>query len=224
MDANLRSDPSVLEVARESTEIAAITSGFKVVSADGFTAAGGVLTRIKAALKRLEEARVRITGPLNEALRQVNAQAKESAQPLLESEARIKSALVAYNNEQERIRREEQRRADEAAERERRRLQEIADRAAAKGQAEKAEAFAERAQTTVAPVVNRAPPKVAGVSMRDVWRFEVTDASKVNAAFLVPDEAKIRKVVQSMRADAQDLVGAGVRIWCEKQVAAGAAS
>ncbi|MFO1465835.1 MAG: hypothetical protein U1F35_05250 [Steroidobacteraceae bacterium] len=31
----------------------------------------------------------------------------------------------------------------------------------------------------------------------------------MNAAFLVPDEGEIRKVVQSMRADAQDLVVRG---------------
>lgn len=224
MDANLKSDPVVLEVSRESNEIATITQAFKVVTAEGFAAAGGLLTRIKGQLKRLEEARVRITGPLNEALRQVNAQAKESAQPLLESEARIKRALLVYNEAQEQLRREEQRRADEAAARERKRLQEIAERAAAKGQAEKAEVFQERADTVVAPVVTRAPPKVQGVSMREVWKFEVTDPSKINPAFLTPDEQKIRKVVQSMRGDAQELVGAGVRIWSEKTVAAGAVS
>ena len=178
MDANLREDPAVIDVSRESTEIAAVTTNFRVVTEVAFSAASDLLKRIKGGLKRIDEARVRITGPMNEALRQVNAQAKEAAAPLLESETIIKRALIQYQDEQKRIQREQQRKADEAAARERARLQEIADRAAAKGQEAKAETFAARAEMIVPPVVTHAPPKVAGISTRTIWKFEIIDPEK----------------------------------------------
>jgi colicin import membrane protein len=256
---DLTADPAVLEVATEAVSLTSVTTHFAVRNADGFTAAGTLLTRIKAQLKTLEDARTRITKPINDALRAVNAQAKEAAAPLLNAEARIKTALTTYNREQEELRRIEQRKADEEAARQRAKVEAEARAARAKAEADaaelrrKAEAeaaagrvaeaakLAARAQTTieraedkaqelelqassvVAPIITREAPKVAGISMREVWKFEVTDATKINAAFLMPDEAKIRKLVQSMRGDAASVIGAGVRVWAEKSVAAGAA-
>lgn len=78
-----------------------------------------------------------------------------------------------------------------------------------------------QAACVVAPIIQRAPPKVAGLSMRDTWKFEITDPSKINAAFLMPDEQKIRKQVAALKADAAAIIGPGVRIWSEKTAASG---
>ena len=77
-----------------------------------------------------------------------------------------------------------------------------------------------RADKVVAPVIQREAPKVQGVSMREVWKFEVTDATQVPREYLVVDETKIRKVVAALRSDAKI---PGVRVYAERQVAAGAA-
>lgn len=89
--------------------------------------------------------------------------------------------------------------------------------------AEKSESLQAQAAQVVAPVVQRAPPKVTGLRMTEVWKFEVIDPTKINAAFLMADEAKIRKQVQALKGDAAAIIGAGVRIWSEKQAASGAA-
>lgn len=251
-----------------------IREGYRAIATiktpEQFTSAGELLKAVKGAIKQIEDQRVAITKPINESLRAVNAQAKEAAEPFLKAETAIKGAMVTYSDEQERIRREEQRRVEAAAAAERARLaalqreeerkarekaealrreQEEAARRAreaeAAGRAEEArkaaaeaaklaaqavkveEKSADKIETlqlreamVVAPVVEREAPKVAGVSTREVWRFEVLDAAQVPRQYLAVDEAKIRKVVQALKADAQI---PGVRVWSERQLAAGAA-
>ncbi len=88
---------------------------------------------------------------------------------------------------------------------------------------EKSEALQIAASQVVAPTVQRAAPKVAGLRMVEVWKFEITDPTKINSPFMVPDEVKIRKQVQALRKDAAAIIGEGVRIWPDKQPASGAA-
>lgn len=58
----------------------------------------------------------------------------------------------------------------------------------------------QRSETTVAP---------------RVWKFEVVDVSKINPAYLVtePDLKKIKRVVAALGPEAQQNIGAGVRIY-----------
>jgi hypothetical protein len=230
----------------------AIRSGYRAIAtirtAEQFTQAGELLKAVKGALRQIEDQRLAITRPQNEAIRATNAQAKAAAAPFEEAERAIKARMVEFSNEQERLRREEQRKAEEAAQRERERiageereaaakaaeLRRQAEEAAAAGRAaeaaklaaraekqdDKAEAKAEMQAAVVAPVIQREAPKVAGIATRDVWKFEVTDPSLVPRQYLAIDETKIRRVVQAMKADANI---PGVRVYCEKQLAAGVA-
>jgi hypothetical protein len=257
MDTNFAADPAVVAIAENLRELTARTANLEIINSEAFTEAADWLKSIKTSLREIEDARVRITRPMNEALREINAQARASAEPFLETEGRIKRAILAYTQKQERIRLEEQRKRDLEAKQERERLQKIADearlkaerearerreaaeKAAAEGRAEearklqaaaariedraqaKAETFENRAAATVATVVQAETPKVSGLSVRDNWVFEIVDESKV--LIKTPDLVKIGKLVKSLKADAQSLVGAGVRIWNEKIAASGRA-
>lgn len=88
---------------------------------------------------------------------------------------------------------------------------------------QRSEALQLQAAQVVAPVAQQTAPKVKGLSLREVWKFEVTDASKINTAFLTPDLDKIGKQVKALQKDAAAIIGEGVRIWSEKQAASGAA-
>ena len=243
------------EVQPILVEIAA-ASARAITTADQFVSAGDVLKRIKAAKQQIEAARVSITGPLNESLRAANAQAREATAPFDQAERAVKARMTEYSTEQERLRREKQRIADEEAraareraeraaaearakaEQQARELRERAEAEAAAGREAKAAKLAARADAkveraemnadvlqaaaaaTVAPVVITEAPKVAGVTMRQVWRFTIDDESKVPREFLKVDESKVRRYVEAMKADARI---AGVRIYTESQVAARAA-
>jgi hypothetical protein len=260
---------------------------FKIVTTEDYAAAAAMLAQIKGQWKEVDGQREELKAPSLEACRRVENFFRDPLKFLKDGEAILKQKITVYDTEQERLRREEQRRAEEAARREReakeaaareaaRKAQEAADaarrEAEAKRQAEEkarreaeearvrgdreAAAAADRAaqlaakeaarfdtraervesagaekvaslqmaaSAVVAPVIQRATPKVSGLTMRDVWKFEVTDPSKINAAFLMPDEQKIRKQVAALKADAAAIIGPGVRIWSEKVPASGAA-
>lgn len=101
--------------------------------------------------------------------------------------------------EQERLRREEEdRRLNEAASLEQ------------QGKADEAEQLIESPIAT--PIVTAAPaPKVEGVKMRESWSFEITDATKINPAYMVPDLSAIGQAVRSMHERAEQAVG-GIKV------------
>ena len=212
-------DPTVIAIIPDRDALAARARALTIRSPNDYEEAAGWLKSIKGFLNVIETARLKVTKPLNEALRARNAEAKEASQPLLEAETKIKRSMIAYSDEQDRIRKEEQRRLDEAAEKERQRLDEIAQRAAAKGQDKKAENFADRAAAVQAPVVQTAAPKVGGISIPKVWTFEITDEDLIPREYLVIDEVRIRKVVTALKGDTKI---PGVRVFEQKRIAAGA--
>lgn len=212
--------PVVREALADLPQLETLAANYQIATVAQYEAGSEDLRRVKAAQKRLEETRTGITGPMNAALKRVNDFFRDPAAKLTRIEMAIKNAITRFADEQERIQREEQRKADEAAQKERDRLAAIAAKAEAAGNTGKAEKFQERAQTVVAPIIHREPPKVTGISTRSVPKFEIVDASKLPREYLVPDLTKIRGVVNSLKTDANI---PGVRIWMEKQIAAGAA-
>jgi hypothetical protein len=144
----------------------------------------------------------------------------------LEEQRKVDETARKERERLEAIARETERKAREKAEAERK----AADEAAAAGRAEeaarlrekaqateqkaaeKAATFDERAATVVAPVISREAPKVAGLQMREVWEYQIVDASKINPAFMMPDEKKIGAQVRALKGDAAAIIGEGVKV------------
>lgn len=241
-------------VVTDAEKILAAATEYRVTTAQQYADAGEQLKAIKAKYKELDEQRREITKPLDAAKKRAMDFFSKPLDFLTRAESAIKRGMIAFSEEQERIRREEQRKAEEAAQKERDRLAKIAAEAEAKARAEqdrlrreaesaaaagraaeaaklaaqaakveekaavRAEVMEQRTAAVVAPVIHREPPKVTGVSAREVWKFEVTDATAVPREYMVPDETKIRKVVNALKGDTQI---AGVKVWAEKSLAAG---
>lgn len=128
----------------------------------------------------------------------------------------IKPAMSRYDDEQERLRREEQRRRDEA---ERKRLEdeqlERAKEAADQGNAEEAEEILNE-PVVAPPVVIPKAAAPAGISYRLVWRFKITDPEKIPRQYLMVDETKIGAVVRAMKGETAI---EGIQVYSEKVVA-----
>lgn len=162
----LEKNPAVLEVTSGVTALEQFAATYQVTTPMQYEAGAADLARVKGMQKKLEETRTGITGPMNEALKRVNDFFRAPSEKLKTIELKIKGALGAYHEAQERLRREEQRRADEAARKERERLEAIAreaerkarekadaerkaaEEAAAAGRAEEAAKLREKAQAT----------------------------------------------------------------------------
>lgn len=191
--------------------------GVSVNSELELESASALLREVKAVQKAAAEAQKALTQPLEHEKKGIIAFFRERITSKLDDyERSLKRMIVGYQQEQERIRREQQRIAEEQARKERERLAKRAAAAEAKGQAEKAEQLQEQAQTVVAPVAPP-PPKVSGISSREVWRFEVVDPEAIPRTYLVPDDKKIGQVVRALKGDAEI---PGVRVYCERSLAA----
>ena len=211
-------NPEVKELTAQTEQLLALSATYTVATAAQYTDAGEQLKSIKAAAKKLDTLRKSMTQPLDLAKKAIMDFFRAPEEKLARAESGIKRAMIAYSDEQDRIRREEQRKADEAAQRERERLAKQAAAAAAKGNETKADALEQRAATVVAPIIQREAPKVSGVNTREVWLFEVVDEAAVPRQFMSVDESKIRKVVGALKGDT--VIG-GVRVYSEKRIASG---
>lgn len=163
-----------------------------------------------------------------EAHRALCAEKKDAEAPLAEAERIVKNGLVAYDQAQERIRREEQRRLEDQARREEedRRLAE-AETLAACGAPEMADALLSEPIDT--PVVAVAPttPKVTGISYRENWSARITDLhALVKFVAANPSHIGLLKANEpALNAQARSLKGQmripGVQAFATRDVAAG---
>lgn len=220
MESDLLNKPEVRELTVEAGQLVALAGGYAVANPEQYVQAGDALKRVKGAKDRLEKLRKSFTQPLDQAKKAIMDFFRAPSDQLDQAESRIKRAMIGYSEEQERIRREEQRKADEKAERERQKLARQAEEARLAGKTERAETLDLRQAAVVAPIVQREAPKVAGTALREVWKFDITNEMDIPRGFLMVDESKIRKVVQAMKGDTNI---PGVRVYSEKQLAAGTA-
>ncbi|MGH9933172.1 MAG: hypothetical protein ACREA9_28645, partial [Pyrinomonadaceae bacterium] len=121
------------------------TENFEVSNADMLEVAGADLQHVKALAKEIEEKRVSITGPINQALKAVNALFAPPKAWLENAEIRLKNQIYHFQKEQQRIADEQQRKLNEVAEREKAKIQSLAAAAEAKAKAE-AEAIMKAAE------------------------------------------------------------------------------
>jgi chemotaxis protein histidine kinase CheA len=198
---------------------------FQVDSAEAFALAAEELQAIKARSNRLEEQRTAITKPLNQVLKAVNDLFRGPAALLERGELILKTKMLGYQQEQQRIAAEAQRLADERAAAQRRQLEEeaaarqreaqaqaaaaaaakaagdeqaarLAQAAAQRAQAE-AQATATTAQLVVAaPIAAIAAPKAKGISTSTKVDFEV-----VNLHELVKHVAAHPELISLLVAD-----------------------
>ena len=149
---DITNDPEVREVAEEAQMLATVAARYSVGTAEEYTVAGDELKRIKAAQRKLDELRKKITRPMDAAKKAVLDLFRDPEDKLRQAEAGMKRAMIAYSDEQEQIRREEQRRAEDAARKEREKLEAQAARAANAGKDARAEVLEQRAAAVVAPM------------------------------------------------------------------------
>lgn len=130
-------DPEISQRAASSLKIA---ENYEITSQKMFEFAADDLKNIKSLMKRVEEQRTSQVGPLNAEVKRINGEYKEPMNWLESAEQILKSKILLYTQEQERIAAEAQRKADEAARQERARIEaeQRAQQAEAQRQAQEA--------------------------------------------------------------------------------------
>lgn len=210
----------------ESQVVADEVSAFAIETATDYAEAAGMLKKVKAKYKELETKRKAITQPLDASKREVMDLFREPLENLKEAEAGIKGSIVRYDTEMARIQAEKQRKLDEAARAEEAKLRSEAEKNAVvedvMGNTEKSAEIRQEAAQTVVPaaVVPKMVPKVASLSMREVWKFRVVSPALVPREYLMPDEKMIGAVVRAKKGSVEI---AGVEIYCDRTPASASA-
>lgn len=213
--------------AEEAGRVLAQARQYTISDRMELEAASAERARIKARYNEIEDLRKRLKAPILEAAKNVDAQFRPALDELQQAVGVIDTGVKRYLDEEARRQREEEERLRAAARAEQERLAKASALAEAKAEelrraaeearaagelqaaarlessAESAEAKAEsvemQARQVPTPFVNREPPKVAGLSMRENWSFRIVDASKLPREYLVPDEAAIRSTVKGLK-------------------------
>lgn len=193
-----------------------------VETADQYQQAAEFLKGLKSLRKKVADT----FGPLKQkahaSWKAICAEEQNADAPLDEAERIVKRSMAGYDTEQERLRREEQRRLEALA----RQLEETERLAAAAaleatGSAEdmvEAQALLDAPAAAVVVPIAKATPKVDGISMRDNWKFEIVDATKIPREYCTPDLVKIGGVVRAMKGA---ITIPGVRAYNDRTVSAG---
>jgi hypothetical protein len=150
-----------------AVEWSALLQSFTISTDEQQEQVAGVLRDVKARYRAIEERRKEITGPLNAALKSVNDLFRPPREKFEALERVLKSKITAYLDQKAR--------ANTAA-----------------LQAASVASTPEQAQQSLATVAPVAPPE--GVSVRHVWKFEVTDPDAVPRQYCSPDGKKIGAV------------------------------
>jgi uncharacterized protein (UPF0335 family) len=195
--------PDEAQLTASAERQLALAKAYRITSNELYTVAADDLKAIKSRINELDVERKKITKPLDDAKAAVMSLFRRPVEALQEAERIIKTSMLAFDNEQERIRKQEQdrlleiqRAAAQKAEAEAKEARRIAaeataaaanaktedDRKAAEARLAEAGALEEAAATqqaalavAPAPIVAMNTAKVAGIARKTTWRGECFD-------------------------------------------------
>jgi len=190
-----KADEAVKEAALWLSDVKTIA----IRTPEQLQSAGNVSNKIKARIKQRDTERKELTKPLDEVKAKIMDKYRPAIEQLTQAQRLIDGMIADYLEEQRKIQQEKQRKADEEARKERERAEAKAKEWAAKGNDKKAEEWLDKSETVVAPVIQAPDTKAAGISTREDWDFEISDASLIPREYLIPDEKAIRAFVKATK-------------------------
>ncbi len=219
--------PVEAQKAVEATEVMVKTfDNYIVETQETYAKAGEDLLEIKSKIKELTELRLSLTRPIDESKKRVMEFFKKPLDFLENARNAVDNAARRWWNEQERLRQAEeqrlaeiQRKAAEELERQAREAEEKASKLKTSKAREAAEAkvkdLREKAAVTeaIVPVVESKVQDVAGVSMRDNWKFRILDVNLIPREYMIPDEKILSRMATATRGQQKI---AGVEFYNEK--------
>ena len=201
---------SVIAFAKGAREIV-------VGDAASYDGAGQALREVATLTKGVDAKRKERTAPIDETKRQWMDFFRQAEDALKAARASLDKQRLMWEAEQKRIVAEQQRKANEAAEKERKRFDALAAKAVERGDAEKAVQHAERAAAVTAPIIATPLVRTAGVGSRTYWHFEVLDQTLLQQGYLLPNLPALQKLVDSAHENAPSLVNGAIRVWSDSQ-------
>ena len=189
----------VKEVEKDTALIVQEASSLVIRTQNDYECAGSLRMRIKGKIKEYDEKRKSITAPLDLAKKNIMALFNPIIDRLNNGVEILDQGVIIYTEEQERIARVAQAKADEEARKAREKAEARARELEAQGKTERAEAMQAKADAVVAPVIIAATPKVAGQAIQERWYAEVIDFNTLSNDYKLADQSKLDKVASATK-------------------------
>ncbi len=155
--------------SRGAAEFLERAQGMTISSEMEFVSATEFARECKSRRGALDKTRKGFTDPLTKLIGDWTAVFRPAIDRYASAEEIARNKFTAYRNEQDRAARIKQAAQDEAARKERERLAKLAQKQAAKGKVEQAEASLELARSIPERSIAPPPPQAAGTSFRVTW-------------------------------------------------------
>jgi hypothetical protein len=228
MSVALQPESREQEFENEGLALISRVNAIVIADAEGYSEAAELLKALKSSQHAITEFFAEMKAAAHRSWKAVCSKEAGLLEHREQAESIVKRKLATYQAEQERKRLlEESRLRDEARKREEDRIQAEALEAEEDGDHAAAE---EIISQPIAPPPVRTEPavqKIAGISFRETWQFEITNLASLIAHcaahlddrnLLTPNMTAIRSLVTS-RKDLCKIPG--IRVWKETGVAAG---
>ena len=202
MDKIVNLTPQEDEVTKEVATVEVQANALKVIDTASYLAAGELWKSIKTLRAKIADTFDDIIKAAHLAHKKAIEKKKMHDDPLNAAERLVKKEMERFDTEQERIRKAEEDRLQEIAQKEAedRRLEEAlaAEKA---GRKEEAAAIIETPVTIAPVVIAKVTPKMEGGPVyRTIWKFRIMNAALIPREYLMPDEVKIGGIVRSMKS------------------------
>lgn len=178
----------------------------KIKNNEEYNGAAEKLKEIKAKNKELETERKGLTDPLEKTKKRIIALFKRPQDVLSRAEGIIKGALIDFQDEQEKIRLDEERKAQEKSRKEEEkrisRLSAQMNNAMEKGNDIKADRIQQQMEDNSLqplPVVESKTEKVEGISSRKLCRYRIKDISLIPREWMMANDAMLKKYAEATK-------------------------
>ena len=196
---------------------------FTIASSDDYVQASEILKTVKGRYQEIEAKRKGMTAPLDEAKKRIMDFFRQPLEQLSNAERQIKSAMLAFMQEQEKVRREQEEQLQALARAERERLNKITaekiSQAVEEGNLKKAEEILDAVVEVAAPTVQQEKPKAQGIKMVTRWKYRIIDESLIPREYLVPNEKLLANTAVATKGVIKI---AGVEFYSESTVSSAA--
>lgn len=221
----------VQEKSKQMKEIVDIALSTQIQTIDQYEKAIELLKSIKSRAKEHTELRFSMTKPIDESKKRIMDLFRPTLDSLERAESYLKQICMTFQTDQERLRLEEEMRLQEAArkeeEKKRKQLEVRAIKAEEKGDVIKAEQLKDAAESLFIPVpqIESNMPKQNGFSIRSVWKWRVTNETKIPKQFFILNEKEIDRIAKAGIISVMNIPGieffeekiAAVRSFFEKE-------
>jgi hypothetical protein len=205
MSEIIKVDAISSDVASDATtkaEQALMLARGVIISTDlQYTNAGVEMLSIKSFLKELEVERKKITDPIQKAKDAVMEFFNRPKNDATKAVEIIGKAMQDYQTKKEELARIENARLADIAKKEADKLAEKARKEAERGNHAKAEELKQQAamRSVIVPIVTVEAPKIAGLTTRTNWSYEVVDINLVPREYMCVDDKKLGAVIRATK-------------------------